>query len=234
MIRIKHLLPIILISLSASEISYAQFQNTNETTLHSSLDGVNFAIKQNADKSFYAKGSPFINENFEVVKFKKIKNKTFVARYNANLGEMQIQRENDTIALFNSEDYEITFTLRKKVYKTYNYSNKQGDLKQGFLVVLKEIDSISLLKEELVQFIESKPALTGYDKAKPAEYKRLNDVYYYKTGDKVLLLPSKRKDFLKLFPDNSEKIKAYIKENKINLKDEDDLIKIVGYLSTIK
>jgi hypothetical protein len=234
MIRIKHLLPIILISLSVSKISYAQFQNTNDTSIQSSLDGVQYAVKQNGNKLLYVVGSPFINETFELAKLDKFGDRLFSARYNASQGEMQIRRENDTIALANNVDLVVTFSTENKVYKTYNYINKEGLSKQGFLVVLKEIDSSALLKEEIIKFYEKKPAATGYAKDKPAEFKRINDIYYYKTGDKVLLLPSKRKDFLKLFPDNSDKIKAYIKENKINLKEEDDLIKIVGYLSTIK
>jgi len=233
MIRIKHLLPIILISLISSEISYAQFQNTNETTLQSSLDGVQFAVKHNSDKSFYAIGSPFIDESFQVVKLDKFGNHLFAARYNANLGEMQIQRQNDTIALNNYEDLKVTFALNNKVYQTHSYTNKEGVSKQGFLVVLKETDSLAVLKEEIVKFYEKKPAVTGYDKEKPAEYKRLNDVYYYRQGDKVSLLPQKRKDFLKLFPQHSSELKDYIKENKISLKKDEDLITLFEYINTL-
>lgn len=233
MIRIKHLLPIILISLSASEISYAQFQNTNETTIQSSLDGVQFAVKQNSDKSFYAVGSPFIKETFELVKLDKFGDQLFPARYNANLGEMQIRRTNDTIALDTHEDLVVTFSLDNKVYKTYNYINKEGYSTQGFLVVLKETDSLTLLKEEIIKFYEKKPAVSGYDKEKPAEFKRLNDVYYYKQGDKVSLLPQKRKDFLKSFPAHSDKLKTYMKKNRISLKKDEDLVTLFNYMNTL-
>ena len=233
MIRIKHLLPIILISLISSEISYAQYQTTRERTPTSNLDQMRSAAQQNSNNSFYAIGSPFINDSFEVVKLDKFGDMLFSARYNANLGQMQIKRKNDTIALSNSEDLTITFALDKKVYKTYSYTNKEGVSKQGFLVVLKETDSLAVLKEEIVKFYKRKSAVTSYDKEKPAEYKRLKDVYYYKLDNKVSPLPQKRKDFLKLFPQHSSELKDYIKKNKISLKKDEDLITLFEYINTL-
>ena len=87
-----------------------------------------------------ANGSPFINDEFELVKFKKLGNRVFLARYNANLGEMQLKRENDTIALDNTKNLELTFTQSNKVYKTHSYTNKENVSKRGFLVVLMEND----------------------------------------------------------------------------------------------
>lgn len=233
MTRIKLLIPIILLSLCATEISYAQNTIASESMRARDLDRMQSAGQLNNNKLSNAVGSPFIKESFELVKLDKFGDRLYQARYNANLGEMQIKRENDTIALSNSEDMTITFTSDSKTYKTYNYINKEGISKQGFLVVLKETESLTLLQEEIVKFYEKKPAVSSYAKEKPAEYKRANDVYYYKQDNKVSLLPQKRKDFLKSFPAHSDKLKTYIKKNRISLKDHEDLITLFEYINTL-
>ena len=218
-----------------TEANYAQTtrRSTEGQTLASRIDKVQHNMLLNGANLANANGSPFINDEFELVKFKKLGNRVFLARYNANLGEMQIKRENDTIALDNTKNLELTFTQSNKVYKTHSYTNKENVSKCGFLVVLMENDSLALLKEELVKFYDIKPPSNSYEKIKPAEFKRLSDVYYYRQGDKVSLLPQKRKDFLKLFPQHSSELKDYIKENKISLKKDEDLITLFEYINTL-
>jgi len=218
-----------------TEANYAQTtrRSTEGQTLSSRIDKVQHNMLLNGANLANANGSPFINDEFELVKFKKLGNRVFLARYNANLGEMQLKRENDTIALDNTKNLELTFTQSNKVYKTHSYTNKENISKCGFLVVLMENDSLALLKEELVKFYDRKPPSNSYEKIKPAEFKRLSDVYYYRQGDKVSLLPQKRKDFLKLFPQHSSELKDYIKENKISLKKDEDLITLFEYINTL-
>jgi len=229
---IKYLISKIVICLIAfTNLSYAQ--QTRTQAISRKLDQTNFTIRRNTNNSIQSKGSPYINKNFEVIKLKKYDNQLFLGRYDANLAEMQIKRKNDTIVLHNSEDYEVTFTSSNKTYKTYNYTNEEGHPKQGFLVVLFETESLAVLKEEKIKFFEAKPPSDGYDKAKPAEYVRVNDIYYFRLGDTVSYLPKKRKDFLNLFPKHSNKIKIFIKKNKISLKDDEDLIYLFKYIETL-
>jgi len=233
MISIKKLLPTLLISIFISGISYGQFRPESQNSLRDQINDARHSIKSNPNNLEYIKGSPYTNETFEVVTIKRFNNAIYSARYDANLGEMQIKRDNDTIVLNNSENFEITFALSRKVYKTHSYTNKDGSLKRGFLVVLREADSLAVLKEEVIKFYEEKPATGGYDKAKPAEFRKLSDVYYIRLDDKVSLLPQKRKDFLKLFPEHSNKLKVFIKKNKISLKKDDDLITLFKYIETL-
>ena len=205
----------------------------NQRNTQASLDVMQYSIKNNHNSNKNAKGSPFINETFEVLKFKKFGNKVFSGRYDANLGEMQIRRENDTIALNANENFEITFVSSNKTYKTLSYIDNDGISKRGFLVVLNETDSIAVLKEEVIKFHEEKPSTNGYDKSKPAEYKRVKDNYYYKIGEHVSVLPQKRKEFTKLFPEHSKKLEVFIKKNKISLKKEDELISLFKHIGTL-
>ncbi|WP_179316292.1 hypothetical protein [Winogradskyella undariae] len=231
MTHIKQFIFITLITLSGINTSNAQ--DLNHQSTQNLLNGFISTINNDFDKVKNAKGSPYISDIFEVVKLKRFGDKTFYGRYDANLGEMQLKLDNDTIVLNNAEKYEITFVMGKKIYKSYNYKNDDDILQQGFLVVLGETDSMAFLKEEVVKYYEEKPSTNGYDEAKPAEYKRSKDVFYYRSGDDITLLPQKRKDFLKLFPKNSEDLKEFIKENKISLKDDEDLITLFKHIKTL-
>ncbi|WP_282031323.1 hypothetical protein [Winogradskyella eximia] len=228
MIRIKYLVLTLLLGTIALNISNAQ-HNIDQSDFSDLASTVN----RNLDKRANIKGSPYINDTFHDLTFKRFGDKIFTGRYDANLGEMQIKRGNDTIVINNFENFEITFALNNKVYKTYSYTDKKDILKRGFLVVLKETDSLALLKEELVKFYQAKESTNGYDKAKPAEYRRTKDVYYYRQGEHVSVLPQKRKDFIKLFPEHSKDLEVFIKKNKINFKQEDDLITLFQYLETL-
>ncbi|WP_178987386.1 hypothetical protein [Winogradskyella schleiferi] len=228
----KHFFISLLIGLSVFSFCNAQ-DNLNISNLDEFGNYINRKVSVNVNKSLFIEGSPYINDTFELIKFKRFGDVIFLGRYNANLGEMQIRRDNDTIVLNNSENFEITFVSDKKVYKTYSYTQKDGSSTRGFLVVLKETDSMAVLKEEKIKFQEKKPSTNGYDKAKPAKYVRSKDLYYYRLGNKVSLLPQKRKEFLKLYPEHSNKLKEFIKQNKINLKEADDLITLFGYIEKL-
>jgi hypothetical protein len=45
--------------------------------------------------------------------------------------------------------------------------------------------------------------------------------------------PTKKNEFVKLFPTQKEILETYIKENKISFSDELSLIKLVDYLNTL-
>ena len=52
-------------------------------------------------------------------------------------------------------------------------------------------------------------------------------------GENAQLLPKKNKDLAKLFPANSKEILSFIKTNKIKTSREDDLIRLVTYISSL-
>ncbi|WP_179319033.1 hypothetical protein [Winogradskyella helgolandensis] len=240
MIRRIHLFSLFLIFLGATKSSYAQQQNTSTNQINSTtnnisqdyMDRITRAVNLNKSELDNINGSQYMDESFKGVKFKRFGNKVFSGRYNAFQGEMEVIFDKDTIALNVSEEFELTF-LDNRVYKTTNYTNKEGILKRGFLIVLFESDSMAILKQEVIKLHEETAATNGYGNGKPAEFKKANSNYFYSIDGKVSILPQKRKDFLTLFPEHSSKLKAFIKENKINLKEDEDLITLFKYLETL-
>ena len=190
---------------------------------------VKLATARDNDARRDADGSPYITEDFSLVKISISDKKIFSARFNAHNGQMEVKLADETVILDNTKDIEVIFIKSNKLYKTFNYPI-EDETKRGFLVVLTQTNNVTLLKKEYVSFSEKIPAKSSYSTATPATYKRENDSYFYLYNDKVNYLPTKKKDFLKLFPNYQEEIKNYMKENSLNPKNEDELITLINYI----
>jgi len=191
-------------------------------------------MSKNISSKITAEGSPYINETFSQTRIAQYKDRVYSARYNAYNGEMEVMtNDSKVIALDNNGDFEITFTSPKKIYRTISYVTDNNTSKRGFLVVLSDNDNNSLFKEEHIKYYEKVEALSSYQQDKPAKFNRVDDSYYIKMNEKVTFVPQKKKDFLKAFPEHASKLKSHMKTNKLNPKNEDELVKIVNYLSTI-
>ena len=177
-----------------------------------------------------AKGSPYINENFMTVRIKGYVGKTFSGRFNAFNGQMEINNGTDIIALNNNKPYEVTFTEDGLLYCNYEYKDRNDVLKNGFLVVVSESGNVALLKQERVKYYKKVVARTPYDSSRPARFKRENDLYYYKKEDKIIHLPTKKKELYKLFPQKAKDLKKFMKDNKLSLTEESGLTQLVNYL----
>ena len=191
-------------------------------------------MSKNISSKVIAEGSPYINEKFSQIRITQYKARVFNARYNAYNGEMEVMtNENKVIALDNNVDFEVTFTTPKKIYRSISYVTDKDMSKRGFLVVLSDNDNNSLFKEERIKYYEKVEASSSYQQDKPAKFDRIGDSYYIMMNDKVTFVPQKKKDFLKAFPNQANQLKSYMKANKLSPKDEDELINIINYLSTI-
>mgnify|MGYP003678232948 CR=1 FL=1 len=189
---------------------------------------------KNRSETVLAEGSPYVTDEFLSLKIENFKDKIFSGRYNAHNGEMEIKLSEDKIiALDNNVDYTITFIGSKKKYKTYTYKDANLNPQRDFLVVVDKDSSFTLLKKEYIKFQEKVKPKSSYDKEKPAKFTKGNDTYYLNFDNETKILFQNKKQFLGSFPKAEAQLKSYIKKNKLSLKDENDLIKIVAYLSSI-
>ena len=189
---------------------------------------------KNISTTVLAEGSPYITEEFLSLKLEDFTTKIYSGRYNAYNGEMEIKLSDDKIiALDNNADYTITFIASNKKYKTYTYKDADLNLQREFLVVVSKDSSFTLLKKEHIKFQDKVKPKSSYDKEKPAKFIKANDTYYLNFENNTRVLSLNKKQFLSSFPKTEVQLKSYIKKNKLSLKDENDLIKIVAYLSSI-
>lgn len=153
-------------------------------------------------------------------------------RYNVVTDEIEFKRNDKTFALVIKGDVKITFLSSKKHYEYLEYT-LEDVTKKGFLSKKSNNLNINIFVKEVISYIPFKDALNAYDTPKAAHYRKDGDIYLIQNRDKIVEMPTKKKDLLKLFPDKEKSIESFIKSNKISLKEETDLISLVNYLNTI-
>jgi hypothetical protein len=167
----------------------------------------------------------YVTQDYKPAYVDDFKQKAFL-RYNIFDDEMEFMKGDNTYYLKKEVGRKVTFDNNT----SYEVFELNGDL-NFFLVHQKGKNS--LLAKQIVKFYEGREASSGYDKAKPADFKRKSDVLYILiNGNNLVQVPSKKKDFYTVFGSNATAIKNYMKENKLSFKKTEDLKKVVGYLNS--
>jgi len=169
----------------------------------------------------------YLSYNYDLASVDDYDTKAYI-RYNIFDDQMEFVKEESIYYLAKEAGRKVKFINTNTIYRVYDFENDQH-----FFQVLVDGDN-SLIKKQRVRYIDAKVANSGYDIAKPANYKRMKDEYYLALDNKTLVkLPKSKKGFMNAFGDKSSKIKSYMKENKLGYKKEKDLAKIVTYYNTL-
>jgi hypothetical protein len=177
-------------------------------------------------------GSSYIDDAFLPVRLSTDET-IYSMRYDAYQDEMEVEKDGNTYYLKKDYNYTATFINSDKIYKVYNYEEKDI-LKTGFFVVLYSGNIVSLLSKEKIKFYEEVEAKTGYEKYQPPKLKRESDQLFigYKNNT-AKEFPNKKKDIIKMFSGKSNEIESYAKKNKLGFKKQEDLIKIFKYYNSL-
>ena len=100
----------------------------------------------------------------------------------------------------------------------------------GFLQILETGDDWSLYKKYSTKLVEGN-YIAALDAGNPNNKIVKNEDYLLSNTEQVFELPKSKKKFASLFAGKEEEVLDYIKENRINLKDEKDLIKLIEFVN---
>jgi hypothetical protein len=219
--KMKHTAVLLLLSIT--------FLANGQNEAYFSQEGGNsfLSIKQKFDKKI--KGSLFVNDNFELVKIDDVPQQ-YPARYNGYTDNFEVEHKGAVkyIVPSGESNVQIHFIASNKVYKTFKH-DVNGSEKTGFFVVVSSGKNHDLVIKEQVIYVEGQEPKTPYEKYKNPELKRTKDVYYLKLkGSDVLnKIKLKNKDIIDFFGDDSGIASTLIKKNKLNVKDEKDLVQLL-------
>ncbi len=136
----------------------------------------------------------------------------------------------DDIGTLKSKDSVLTFDKVKIdsfIVKNIKF-RKYHDL---FYEVLYQGSKISLLKKYEIQIVEGMFNPTDGTKEK-SRFKTTDDYYIKNSQGVVKFIPSK-KSFSAIFEGNADMVKKYMKQNRLSLKKEKDLIDIFEYYNQL-
>ena len=225
--KMSNFIKCLILAILAGNVSIAQGGKNNQ-----SININRWGIDSFDSRSSNVEGSVYINEEFSPAKISDT-DKIYSIKYNAYHDEMIIEKGGTLFTLQKTLGFKVDFTQLKKTYKIYNLENK-GKINPRFFCVLVEGNKIALLAKEKIRLYDERKSNSGYSKHVPPTLKRINDKYYIGfSNSSTAELPIKKKEFLKLFSSKSNEINAYIKQNKLGIKKQNDLITIFKYYNKL-
>lgn len=182
-------------------------------------------------------GSPYTSNEFQpTVLFDKDKRVGEIYyRYNAYNGEIEIKASPlDTEIGSLSRDKSIAVLEDGKKLSFKTFIDKNNNTLNGYLTELIDGERYNLYKRITVKYTEGAPAANSFVKATPNRFSQFTEYYLEKEGANRIdeMETSKRKILKLLKGEDKEKIKTYIKENKMKVRSVEDLMKIVELLNS--
>ncbi|CAM1356493.1 hypothetical protein [Tenacibaculum halocynthiae] len=215
--------------LSSACICFSQNESDTRTNSNFFSEMSNNSLSTFANYDKKIKGSPYIQKHYSPIKISGFSNNDLSAKYNAHQDFFKIIK-NGTVKHFTTNNSQtITFTSNNKSYKSFLFEDKKT-----FFVLNYEDSNFIVLTKETISLTDAIKPQTGYDSYTPAKFHRKKDRYYMKMkNEDVIKIDRSKKRFLKNFKDKKKLVKKYIKANKLNHKNEKDLIGILKYYYTI-
>jgi hypothetical protein len=169
----------------------------------------------------------YINQNYLAANVDDI-SETFFMRYNLYGDEMEFTKNDQLLYLKKKKGRSILFQNSNINYKLFELDNK---LK--YFIVHNEGKN-QLLSRQIVTYQEEKPPVNSYVAGKDADFIRDKDIFYIRFDkNDILEVPGNKKKFYAIFKEKESKIKKYIKSKKLDIKDIEDLKKIVDYSNSL-
>lgn len=175
-------------------------------------------------------GSPYIYDALLPAKVNNF-NDVVTARYDAFNDLITIKLSKTKIFYLEKRiGNKMRFVKTNEVYQVF-YDEKE---RASFFKVVKSSDNFSLLLKQQVKLTGGEKPKSTYDEYKAPAFKRAKDKMYLSlNNENAIKVPTNKKKFYKLFASNGTSIKNFIKKNKLNIKEQKDLIKILDYNATL-
>ena len=216
----------------------AQNNNPNNYVAQVFLDYVDRHGSDNLDylEDEY-KGTPYNNPIFllgNIYKLDKIVVENYALRYNAMTDEIEVK---ETLYV---EDDEIQALVRDPEF----YVKIMGDMfvfvqgneiidQAGYFQVMHAGDNYHLYKKIVKKYYPPKKAQNSFEKDVLASFVDRSEYYLVSQDGKFQEFGSSKKKRLKLFNDRQAEIKKYVSNGRLDLTEEEDLMKVVKYYDTI-
>lgn len=185
-----------------------------------------------------AEGSQYFDEEFKEIKNTSKEGKV-KARYNAFFDEMEVEKEGELglISKFHNRE-KIVFTDNGTAFKILDAKANPEISALGYYQVLLENNYVSLYKKNAKK-LSVGVNLGVYMTPPPeivTEFQELKTAYFIELNNSGIAqrVPRTRGGLAKIFKDKKDVIKKYIKENKLKVTRDEDMIQIFTFINTLK
>ena len=178
------------------------------------------------------------DKDFKVAKleyFGKELNDTGYMRYNAfrdeiEMADTQYQKETDVILLKSAD---VIPLINGDRYEYLPYRLESGNAYIGYLVNIFNGENNKLYLKRKKTFMEAKVARTSLENSFPPRYVESEELYISSNGDTPVKLKQSKKSIINYFNSNSDKIKKFIKSEKLKVSELSSIIKIFEFAENL-
>ncbi|KFC23474.1 hypothetical protein [Epilithonimonas lactis] len=170
-------------------------------------------------------GSPYLTANF-VPALVGDSQEVVQIRYDAYSDKIEVLNDGKVYEVPKSEElsrFKLTTTGVIIVYlKDYN----------GYFFRLVEGKN-QLLKKETIKLQVTKTSVEPNSTIKEgySKFERISPTYFIVSDQKIMKAPKNNKELLSYFPEKKSELEDFMKANKINVKQEESLVKMVTFLN---
>jgi len=177
-------------------------------------------------------GTLYLNEEFSTGKIITSEGATFEnipLRYNAYSDDLEFQKGEDT---YNIDPKTI---IRRAefggaVFGCMKYDSF-GKIQNGLFEILTE-GKATLLVKYTIKFLE-KEKVQAFADPKPARFDAPKKEYYMTMDGAPAKLITNKKSLLELFGDRKDEMESYISKNKLSVREDEGLTKIIAHFNTL-
>ena len=183
-------------------------------------------------------GSHYFNKDFKIAKleyFGKELNDTGYMRYNAfrdeiEMADTQYQDESDVILLKSAD---VIPLINDERYEYLPYRLESGNAFIGYLVNIFDGKNDKLYLKRKKTFMEAKIARTSLENSFPPRYVESEELYISSNGGTPVKLKQSKKSIISYFKSNSDKVKKFIKSEKLKVSELSSIIKIFEFAENL-
>jgi hypothetical protein len=120
----------------------------------------------------------------------------------------------------------ISINDRNFYYMTYTYNSAHI---KGYLELVADGD-YRFLKKHRVIYTEAQPT-TGYKEAQPPRFSPRSPDYFIELKNGNIVYFNKLNDIADLVPEEGDRIKDYIKANRLKARKEEDIVELADFIN---
>ncbi|MEM0576016.1 hypothetical protein [Flavobacterium polysaccharolyticum] len=180
-------------------------------------------------------GTPYIYKEFVPSEIEGVKSKMNL-RYNAFDDVIEVEKNpNEIYTVSKDPAYGVIYmNYDRKKLRLITIVDKKSEEALAYAFELINNNKLALLRRDKIDFKEGKVAKTSFELNSKPQFTSIKSTYLLEQKDKKIIeFPSSKSKLLALYPSHTNEIKSYLKDNKIDLSDESDMIKTTHFLSTL-
>jgi hypothetical protein len=233
----KYLLLIVSVFIiSESQAQHQQLQQQVQYLMQYQFDKTTKYEDINLETLNYT-GSPYINSSFlagEIYHNNKLIADNIPLRYNALVDEMEFKPsfgtpDSESSALMKSPEIDVRIGSKVFIFVPYQGGIEKG----GYFEVLLRGEKFDLFKKYNKRFTPEQKAQTSMTRDVPARFTDNPMYYLILENGRFVEIPSRARNFESAFVGKENEIRSFIRTNRLDIKNEADLIRIVNHYDSI-